>query len=147
MSAPVFDLLSPGRYAALRSALDAAQLPTDDLDEPDRKFFAASDQHGPIGYVGLEGGGADRLLRSLVVMPSRRGQGYGAYLLGRVEACAGAADVERLHLLTTTAAQFFSAHGYCTADRATAPAQVAASAQFASLCPASATYMTRTLDR
>ncbi|WP_363754657.1 GNAT family N-acetyltransferase [Sphingobium sp. LSP13-1-1.1] len=71
---------SEARYAddVLRLALSAAGLPTDDIGGPDQMFFSLSDDVGLIGFIGLEGDGADRLLRSLVVLPTRRGQGYGA---------------------------------------------------------------------
>ena len=68
---------SEARHAddVLRLALGAAQLPTDDLGGPDQMFFSLSDDDGLIGFIGLEGNGADRLLRSLVVLPTRRGKG------------------------------------------------------------------------
>ena len=55
------------------------------------------------------------------------------------------AGIRDAYLLTTTAAPFFSRYGYQAADRATAPDAIAASREFASLCPASAAYMTRTV--
>jgi amino-acid N-acetyltransferase len=51
----------------------------------------------------------------------------------------------RLHLLTTTAAQFFHRLGYVAADRATAPAAIAGSQEFAALCPVTAQYMVKDL--
>ena len=55
---------SEARHAddVLRLALGAAQLPTDDLGGLDQMFFSLSDDDGLIGFVGLEGDGADRLL-------------------------------------------------------------------------------------
>ena len=82
---------------------------------------------------------------SIVTAPGRRGQGLGRALLAALEAEARRHGAERLHLLTTTAAPFFSRYGYQAADRATAPDAIAASREFASLCPASAAYMTRTV--
>lgn len=145
MSELVFYSLVRGQYDILRLALKAAQLPTEDLLEPGRMFFGFSDDNGPIGYVGLERDGPDRLLRSLVILPSRQGQGHGVALLKQLETWASG-RVERLHLLTTTAAAFFAANGYRTADRSTAPATITSSVEFTSLCPASATYMTKTLN-
>lgn len=68
---------SEARHAddVLRLALGAAQLPTDDLGGPDQMFFSLSDDEELIGFIGLEGSGTDRLLRSLVVLPTRRGKG------------------------------------------------------------------------
>lgn len=54
--------------------------------------------------------------------------------------------VGRLHLLTTTAADFFKANGYAAAHRSAAPVSITASREFISLCPASAAYLVKTLD-
>ena len=144
MSETIFSELPRGAYDVLRLALERAGLPIDDLDAPGRTFFSLSDPHGPIGYIRLEGSGADRLLRSLVVLPSRRGAGHGQAIVRALEAVA-AGDVARLHLLTTDAAPFFRALGYADADRARAPDPISATAQFTSLCPASATYLVKEL--
>lgn len=138
-----FSPLPHGLYDVLRLALDAARLPTDDLDLPGRSFFDLSDDQGPIGFIGLEGDGADRLLRSLVVLPSRKRQGHGGLLVAHAEAAARRDGVERLHPLTTTVADFFRARGYREADRTDAPDAIRAAAQFTSLCPGSATYLVK----
>jgi len=128
----------------LRLVLDVARLPSDDLGGPDQMFFSLSDDDGLIGFIGLEGDGVDRLLRSLVVLPTRRGQGYGRMLVERLEGVAGGA-VERLHLLTNGSAEFFRRLGYADADRDAAPALIAATAQFTSLCGPRATYLVKDL--
>lgn len=91
---------SEARHAddILRLALGAAQLPTDDLGGPDQMFFSLSDDEGLIGFIGLEGNGPDRLLRSLVVLPTRRGKGYGRMLVERLEgvACQSASKKDPL---------------------------------------------------
>lgn len=135
---------SEARHAddVLRLALGAAQLPTDDLGGPDQMFFSLSDDEGPIGFIGLESKGADRLLRSLVVLPTRRGKGYGRMLVERLEGVADGA-VERLHLLTSGTEEFFRKLGYADADRDAAPAFIAATAQFTSLCGPRATYLVK----
>ncbi len=95
--------------------------------------------------MGLEGGGVDRLLRSLVVLPSRKRRGHGGLLVAHAEAFARQDGVQRLHLLTTTVADFFRARGYRVADRADAPMGIVSTAQFSSLCPSSATYLVKDL--
>ncbi|WP_454885872.1 arsenic resistance N-acetyltransferase ArsN2 [Sphingomonas oryzagri] len=127
----------------LAQVLSAARLPTDDLGDPGRAFFALSDDAGPIGFIGLEGTGADRLLRSRVVLPARKRWGYGGLLVAHAEAHARQDGVERLHLLTQTVPDFFRSRGYRPAERASAPASITSTAQFASLCPASATYFVK----
>jgi amino-acid N-acetyltransferase len=48
-------------------------------------------------------------------------------------------------LLTQTAEALFAQHGYRRAERASAPAALQASPQFASLCPSSAVFMQKDL--
>lgn len=144
MSGEVLYEVPRSAYDILRAALDQARLPTSDIEESSRLFFGLSDDRGLIGYIGLEGDGPDRLLRSLVVLPSRRGLGFGRELVKHLERCVTPA-VERLHLLTTTAAPFFRAHGYADADRTAAPASIAATREFTALCPDSAAYLVKAL--
>ena len=49
-------------------------------------------------------------------------------------------------LLTTTAASFFAKRGYRPLARDEAPAAVRATAEFRSICPASATCMGKSLE-
>lgn len=135
--------LEPDNLGELAAALTAVGLPTADLNDPGRMF--GFDDHAFAGFGGIEGDGPDRLLRSVVVAPRRRNTGLGRVILSLLEDQARALGVIRLHLLTTTAAPFFAANGYNAADRAMAPAPVAASAEFASLCPASAAYLVKLL--
>ncbi|MFY9352070.1 MAG: GNAT family N-acetyltransferase [Sphingobium sp.] len=128
----------------LRLALDAAQLPTDELGGADQMFFSPSDDDGLIGFIGLEGDGTDRLLRLLIVLPTRLGQGYGRMLVERLEGVADDA-VERLHHLTSGTGEFFRKLGYVDADRDQAPTFIAATAQFTSLCGPRATYLIKDL--
>lgn len=134
-----------GASAELATALREAGLPTDDPQAPGRRFFRFDDAAGAVGFGGLEGEGAHRLLRSMVVLPARRGRGHGAAMLRLLEAAATELGAAELHLLTETADGFFRAQGYAPADRASAPADIAATAQFGSLCPASARYLAKRL--
>jgi len=137
-------LLDPGELAGLAWCLDAANLPSADLADPGRLFFRF-EANSLVGYGGLEGEGADRLLRSIVILADRRGHGFGRTLVTTIELQARNRGVERLHLLTTTAAPFFRALGYTDADRGAAPRAVAASREFTALCPASAAYLVKAL--
>jgi amino-acid N-acetyltransferase len=129
----------------LVGTLAAAGLPFEDVFEQDRTFFRVEDDAGLIGFGGWEGVGSDRLLRSLVVAPPRRGKGLGRTAVALIEAEARSAGTERLHLLTTTAAPFFRALGYRDAERAGAPGTIRGSREFSSLCPASAAYLVKPL--
>jgi len=137
--------LAPGELDDLAGALAAAKLPTADLAEPGRAFVRFDDDAGLVGFGGIEGEGSDRLLRSLVVLADRRGAGIGRALIAALEQEARELGVQRLHLLTTTAAPFFSTMGYAPSDRHAAPPAIAASREFTSLCPASAAYLVKAL--
>jgi len=50
-----------------------------------------------------------------------------------------------VYLLTTTAEQFFTRHGFCTVSRADVPTSVQQSIEFQAACPATATCMARPL--
>ena len=139
--------VGPDDLAELMHALDRAGLPDDDVRLPGRRLFRAVDGVGSVGFGGLEGDGPDLLLRSVVVHLDGRRRGQGAALVRALEERAAAFGGERLHLLTTTVAGFFLRLGYAPAARDTAPAAIAATAQFASLCPASAGYLVKTLPK
>lgn len=75
-----------------------------------------------------------------------RGRGVGRSLVSRAEALASERGVRCLYLLTEDAAQFWRRGGYTVAPRPEAPAAIQASAEFASLCSASASCMKRLLS-
>ncbi|MBX9898219.1 MAG: GNAT family N-acetyltransferase [Qipengyuania sp.] len=129
----------------LAASLAPEGLPTSDLAEPGRTFWRFSDDEGLLGFGGIEGSGEERLLRSVVISADRRGNGAGQKIVAAIEAAAVGDGVQRLHLLTTSAASFFHAIGYQDADRGRVPPEIASTAQFASLCPASATYLVKDL--
>lgn len=137
--------LAPDALHDMVGDLARAGLPVDDIHSSDAQFYRASRGDQLIGFVGLEGGGPDRLLRSLVVVPEHRGAGAGADILGALETKAADDGTSTLHLLTTTAERFFLAHGYRSAERDAAPASISSTTEFSSLCPASAVYLTKRL--
>ncbi len=55
------------------------------------------------------------------------------------------AKIERLILLTQTAAAFFARYGYQVIGRSEAPADVQGTEEFRSLCPSSAACMAKRL--
>ncbi|SRR5690606_3620658 len=132
--------------SAAAALLQRAGLPSEDLtDEHLKQFFVAGDPDSPLGIVGLELSPPHALLRSLVVDAQARGRGLGSRLLAHAEAHARSRGVRSLYLLTTTAAAFFAAHGYAFADRSEAPSIIRSSAEFTSLCPATAAFMVKHL--
>lgn len=127
-------------FEAFKVALVQANLPTEDLlSEPFRYF-----RFDEIGWGGL-GADRDALIRSVVVSPQARGRGHGTTLVQALAERAREDGVERLWLLTTDAAPFFTRLGWSQAARSAAPPTITASRQFGGLCPASSTLMVRTL--
>ncbi len=122
----------------LSAALTEAQLPTDDLAEPGRTFFAFLDAGEPVGFGGFELCGEHALLRSVVVLPERRGRGYGRALAARVLEHAREAGAIDAYLLTTTAESFFERAGFSRIDRSSAPAEILETRQAASICATAA---------
>jgi amino-acid N-acetyltransferase len=89
--------------------------------------------------------GANALLRSVAVASTAQGSGLGRTLVDIAERDAAAIGVQRLFLLTIGATDYFTALGYHKVERAAAPAPVQASSQFSTLCPASATCISKNL--
>lgn len=135
----------PDDLPHVRRLLVANGLPTQDLDSTPIEFLVAEDDGALFGAVGLERFGDAGLLRSLVVDANGRGTGVGGALVEAIEARAAEAGVVDLALLTTTAAPFFARRGWQAVPRDALPPGVHASGEFRSLCPASATAMTKPL--
>lgn len=124
----------------LKDALVASDLPIEDLDYADRSFFRATAQDGDVvGYSGIEVCSGDVLLRSVVVLPEHRGRELGVLLVRETLASIGGRSA--IYLATTSAASFFEKLGFVAVDRTDVPANVMATRQLSSICPASATIM------
>ena len=130
---------------AIRDLLERSGLPTSDLSTARPEFVVAISAGQIIGSGALEHFGSAALLRSVAIEPQRRGSGMGRLLIGELERRARAAGVSELILLTLTAADFFRRLGYGAKDRARVPEAVLGSAEFRSLCPATAICMAKTL--
>jgi amino-acid N-acetyltransferase len=131
--------------AALRALLASAKLPFDDVSAARQEFIVAVADGQIVGCGALETFDGAALLRSLAVAAQHRGAGVGDDLYERLVARAKERGLTRLFLLTTTAAPYFARRGFEAVDRAAAPAPMTKSAQFASLCPSTATCMALSL--
>ena len=134
-----------GTNGDLLAALQAASLPTDDLTESGRSFFRLSDHGREVGFGGLEMYGQHALLRSVVVVPEHRRRGYGVAVTNLVLDQAMGHGVRTVYLLTDSATSFFEHLGFAQIDRAAAPAAILQTRQAASLCPASAALLAKTI--
>ena len=130
---------------AMRAALGEAGLPFEDLAEPGLALFAFAQDGAVVGYGGLEFCGVDALLRSIVIEPDRRGEGFGRQIVNYLSSNAASRGVDRIYLLTATATAYFEKRGFRLVDRRHAPASIAATRQMAGLCPASASLLSRTI--
>ena len=129
----------------VESLLAANGLPSEDVRAKPGSFFVALSGEDVVGAGGVEVHGTDGLLRSLVIVEHARGRGYGKTVCERLEEYARERGVERLYLLTTTAAAFFRARGYEEVPRDEAPPAIRGTTEFTDLCPDSATCLTKRL--
>ncbi|HXG45138.1 MAG TPA: arsenic resistance N-acetyltransferase ArsN2 [Gemmatimonadales bacterium] len=134
--------LDPACFQEARVLLEDAALPVADLRPAALPaFFAAWDEGRLAGVVAVEPLGREGLLRSLAVRPESRGRGTGRRLVAAAEAHARERGIQVLYLLTTTAEGFFARAGYRRLSRTEAPASVRGTAEFRTVCPATATLM------
>jgi arsenate reductase len=137
---------APAERGIVLQLLQQASLPVQDLGDADAvRFWVAEDRGQVVGAIGLERHGDTGLLRSLVVAPSARNRGIGRELVATLEREARRAGIGQLALLTQTARPFFERLGYAAIARDSAPDAVKESAEFRSVCPASATCMVKSL--
>ncbi len=144
-SAEITDL-DPADLPRLESLLQSQGLPTDDCRQQLEHFVAVYDGEQLVAAGGLEPAGNCGLLRSLVVVPDRRGQGLGARLTEYLLERARTRQFEAVYLLTESADSYFPRHGFEVVARAEVPPAVAATRQFASLCPDSAACLCHRLQ-
>ncbi|MBB4249432.1 arsenic resistance N-acetyltransferase ArsN2 [Rhizobium sp. BK008] len=126
---------------ALRAALTSSGLLIDDLEGSDRSYFAFVDADGRVvGYSGIETCDEKAaFLRSVVVVPEFRAQGYGRRLVDLT--LAGTSPSSDIYLATTSAASFFESIGFARVQRDQVPPAILSTRQLSGLCPASATIM------
>jgi amino-acid N-acetyltransferase len=133
----------PPRSTAV-ALLQAQGLPVSDITGKHLEhFFFVGCDGSPTGLIGLELYGANALLRSLVVTENARGKGLGSTLVHHAEQYAATKGVRSIYLLTTTAASFFKRLGYDRIERSTAPSSIGRTREFAGLCPANSTFMSK----
>ncbi len=111
-------------------------------------FVVADDPlaRGELAAVGgLELCGDDALLRSVAVRPEWRLHGLGQELVRHLVCRAEARGLRALYLLTMTAEHYFPRFGFAAVERGGVPAEIAATLEFRSACPASAVAMERPL--
>jgi amino-acid N-acetyltransferase len=137
-----FESATPADLPAVRTLLERCDLPTEDLQPQHLEHFVVCREAGQlVGTVGLELHGDAGLLRSLAVVPERRGKGVGHELWARVRAQAARVGIGRLYLLTTTADGLFSRWGFERVARDAVPRAIQATPEYSALCPSTAVVM------
>lgn len=128
-------------FSNIETLLKDNNLPTTDLSVAKPDFWVATDGASIIACVGIEKHGHWGILRSLAVADAHKGKGLGKSMYH--EALNGAVEqgITVLYLLTQTAERFFTLLGWEKTERHNVPAPVAASTEFAGVCPSSATCM------
>jgi amino-acid N-acetyltransferase len=134
-----------GDLPRVERLLIASDLPLAGVREALHDFVVAEANGDIVGVAGLEVCCDDALLRSVAVAPEWRSKGVGRALVTRAVAEAEARGLRALYLLTTTAEQYFPSLGFRKIERDDVPAEVKATEEFTSACPASATVMSRLL--
>ena len=155
--APVLRTATVADLPAIERLLAATGLPAAGMADvfaaaPD-DFVVADDPHAPgelVAVAGLEvrcdgTPAANALLRSVAVHPAWRAHGLGQALVRRVVCQAEARGLRALYLLTTTAEHYFPRFGFAAVARDAVPAEIAATLEFRSACPASAVAMAKPL--
>ena len=131
---------------AIERLLTAAALPIDGVRDGLDGFVVIRDGAELVALAGREHYDAAVLLRSVVVADHARGHGLGHRIVADCLARAARAGATDAYLLTTTAEPFFGRLGFTTIARDGIAEAVRESAEFTSLCPASATVMHRRLS-
>lgn len=131
----------PEDLPAVLALLAAASLPRVGVPEHFQHFLVAHVGGELIGAVGMEDYGPSALLRSLVVTPRYRGNGFGGALTERLLQQAKERGVKRLFLLTETAPDFFRKFGFRNIARQEADVAVQQSVEFQTACCQSAVCM------
>jgi len=131
-------------FIGFRATLEKHKLPVDDLGGEGQRYFTLVDAGGAaFGHGGIEGAGADQLIRSLIIYPAMRGKGMGRTLMRLLERQAKENGAQRVWLLTPDPEKYFARLRYKAVDRAQAPKAITRTKQFAKLCPASAKLMVK----
>ncbi len=141
----VFEPATPATLQDIKTLLERAKLPVDDLESAEVSLLVATIDGDFAGAIGIETYGSTALLRSLVVRPGRQNGGLGRQLVEHLENRAKAAGTTDMFLLTETAAGYFRALGYALMARDQVPEAIRATRQFSSLCPDTADLLHKTL--
>ena len=136
---------TPDTLPALQRFLTDMKLPVSDLPADLSGFTLAFEGDELVGTAGMELLGSIGLLRSVAVAETHRSKQLGRQLFAAALDHARAHGVQEVFLITNTADAYFEKNGFQRVERSEAPVEIAGTAQFAGLCPASAVVMKRVI--
>lgn len=140
-STPTIRSATSNDLAAVERLLTQNSLPIVGVKDIIGDFLVAEADDDLVGVVGMEYCCDYGLLRSTAVSSSWRGKGLGRQLVEQIIARAESRGIHALYLLTTTAETYFPSFGFKPTTRDAVPAEVRATDEFKSACPASAAVM------
>lgn len=138
---------SGGDLDAIKRLLVASLLPSRDVGSQEQRFIVASENGKILGCAGLQVAGQDGQVRSMAVHWTRRNAGLGTRLHERLLFEAVLAGVRTLYVVTTTAEEFFSRHGYRRVATEAVPPALRATEEFATFVPGGGAVMSRPVTR
>lgn len=118
------------------------KLPTHDIIQNKIDFKVAVNGDNLVGCIGIEPYGKDALLRSFAIADNFRNKSLGSDLLQLILKECKDMGIERIHLLTTTAENYFLKYGFIKSDRASAPKSIIETTEFSEICPSTSIYLT-----
>ena len=126
---------------AIEGILAAANLPAVGVRENIDNFLVARVGEKAVGCIGLELYGKTAFIRSLAVLPERRGRGIGARLAREVLGKARLLGADETVLLTTTVQEMATRMGFREVPRGSLSPAVRGSWEFKADCCGTATCM------
>ncbi|MEM7485999.1 MAG: arsenic resistance N-acetyltransferase ArsN2 [Bacteroidota bacterium] len=133
-------------FEKVKNLLKENGLPYEDLRSSKVAFLTSKSGSEIIGCIGIEKYGEDGLLRSFAVTEDSKNKGVGGKLLNKLMDESKKEGIKKMHLLTTTADQYFLKKGFSIAKRMEAPKAIASSREFSEICPSSSVYMIKKLS-
>ncbi|MBS9463921.1 GNAT family N-acetyltransferase [Flagellimonas sp. 389] len=133
-------------FEKVKNLLKKNGLPYVDLRSSKVTFLTSKSGSEIIGCIGIEKYGEDGLLRSFAVTEDSKNKGVGGKLFNKLIDKSKKDGIKRMHLLTTTADQYFLKKGFKISERIEAPKAIASSKEFSEICPSTSIYMVKELN-
>lgn len=125
----------------VQALLEMEGLCFNDINVEDVLLFEVRINKNVIGYFGYELYDNNALFRSMVVAPEFRKMGNGKLIWDEARARLVNEHVDKVFLLTNTAAPFFKSQGFVEIPRSSVPKAIASTTEFIEFCPGDSTCM------